>query len=219
MALQYPTSPRHDRISPPSKFHPEPNVFHSADLDNEEEWFFNMKVHRTQEPRNVNDVPSSPRKQLDPVKISRKASREQTKSRDAAKPLFRRSRKLDALHFPSPAELKEQIDTQTARSIGDSLIFHNIPERCENTPEAEVVKFCQDYLVGRGIEHVQFGHVHKMEPRFSREAPIAARFSLILPPPVDQPEVEKYQPVPYIPPLPKRSRLPNLKMKSKKFRL
>ena len=49
-----------------------------------------------------------------------------------------RHRKLEAISTPSPAELREQIEIQTARSIGDSLIFHNIPERCDDTPEAEV---------------------------------------------------------------------------------
>ncbi|KAK7099537.1 uncharacterized protein [Littorina saxatilis] len=199
---------------------------------NGEHWFFNMKVHH---PPSHNYAPSQPQPRknhhLDPVrqtKASRghaKKSREQSRATcnqgRAAKPLVNRHRKLGAIDtpsptIPSPAELREQIDIQTARSIGDSLIFHNIPERCEDTPEAEVVKFCQDYLVGRRrINHVHFGHVHKMEDRFGKDAPITARFTLTMPGPADQPDEEKYQPLPYIPPVPRR-KLPILRGKNRR---
>ena len=79
----------------------------------------------------------------------------------------------------------------------------------------QVVRFCQDYLVGRRIKHVQFGHVHKMEQRFAKDAPIAARFRLSLPAQADQSETQKYQPLPYIPPVAKR-RLPVLTDRSRR---
>ena len=75
-----------------------------------------------------------------------------------------------------------------------------------------MVRFCQDYLVGRRkIKDVQFGGVHKMEQRFARDAPIAARFSLS-PVHVALPDTDKYNPLPYVPQLPKR-RLPIHKVK------
>ena len=159
MDLQaFPGSPRADLVSPQAKFvQSVPPLFPAGDMDCEEdgEWFFNMKVHH---PPHQTSPPglTSPRRQtlkhLDhaPAKAGKasrhghKTPREQTKtSRDhgggeAGKPLFNRHRKLEAMATPSPAELREKIDIQTARSIGDSLIFHNIPERCEDTPEAEV---------------------------------------------------------------------------------
>ncbi|XP_076471934.1 uncharacterized protein LOC143301498 [Babylonia areolata] len=246
MALHYPSSPRQDLIAPPPKLHPAAATRRyydpSEDLAAEaEEWFFNMKIHDSHPGAAPSPSPRSPRKpkQLDPVTVKPhhhhrpkakasggtkagqgRISRDQGRtSRDGGRPQFRgkgRAGKLQSLCTPSPAELREQIDLQTARSIGDSLIFHNIPERSNDTPEDEVVKFCQDYLVGhRRVKHVQFGHVHKMEPRFAKNAPIAARFTLLLPPSADQPEAEKYQPLPYIPAVPKR-RLPLLKTKSRR---
>ena len=80
----------------------------------------------------------------------------------------------------------------------------------------QVIQFCQDYLVGKRIKHVKFGHVHKMEQRFAKDAPIAARFTLTMAGQNDESETEKYQPLPYIPPIPKR-RLPRvLKTKTKR---
>jgi hypothetical protein len=75
-----------------------------------------------------------------------------------------------------------------------------------------VVRFCQNYLVGPKTKHVQFKHVHKMEDRFGKDAPIAARFRVVAPPSpqtTDQSEEPTYNPVPYVPQ--HRRRLPELK--------
>ena len=60
-----------------------------------------------------------------------------------------------------------------------------------------MVKFCRDYLVGRSTKHVLFGQVHKMEDRFGKTPPIAARFALGAPP--ADPPAPAYKPLPYIP--------------------
>nr|KAG5690772.1 hypothetical protein BaRGS_013062 [Batillaria attramentaria] len=202
MELQFPKSPRHDVSAKPMLVHLGRQRLPDDYNNSDSEWFFNMKVQ-----------PETPR-QLDPmIRPSRQHKALSRTPRDvgnAGKPLFTRHRKLASIKkgdvtTPSPADLRKEIDYQTSRSIGDSLIFHNIPERCEDTPEEEVVTFCRDYLVGRrGINHLRFGEVHRMEQRFDKEGPITARFSLVLPPKPDQSGSERLQPLPWIPAIPKR---------------
>ena len=136
-------------LAPPPAMLPAPPLRQPDPLEpGEERWFFNMKVHSP--PAHNYPHPQRRAKQLGPMsRVSRGGRGSQVRtSRDqgrAAKPLFNRHRKLEAMATPSPAELRKQIETQAARSIGDSLIFHNIPQRREGAPEAEVARQIIDF--------------------------------------------------------------------------